>query len=101
MGRSFNERFKENFSNFKHMHRKSKYATRLLDNRHLIGQINEITDIVYIGNKESHLNTLEKFCVYKETTNGNQINNKNTIRINKLFEVVIQGENSPSPHPRK
>jgi hypothetical protein len=88
-GRTLNERLKEHFNDFKHIYRKSKYSTQLLGNKHPIGQINEIMDVVYVGNKGSHLNTMEKFYIYKETTKGNQINDKNTVPTNKLFDVVI------------
>lgn len=44
-----------------------KYATDLVDNKHPTGQINEIITTVYVGNKGSHLNTMEQFYIYKDT----------------------------------
>jgi len=38
------------------------------------------------------MDTIEKYYTYKETKNGNQINDKNTIKQNKIYDAVIQGE---------
>ena len=38
------------------------------------------------------MDTIEKYYIYKETKNGNQINDKNTVKPNKIYDVVIQGE---------
>jgi len=42
------------------------------------------------------MDTIEKFYIYKETKNGNQINDKNTIKQNRIYDAVIQGENDRS-----
>ena len=39
------------------------------------------------------MDTLEKFHIYKETKLENQINDKNTVKQNVLFDKIIQ-ENS-------
>jgi len=39
------------------------------------------------------LGAIEKFYIYKETKNGNQINDKNTVKQNRIYDAVIQGEN--------
>jgi len=36
------------------------------------------------------MDTIEKYYIYKETKNGNQINDKNTIKQNKIYDAVIQ-----------
>jgi hypothetical protein len=40
------------------------------------------------------IDTIEKFYIYQETTRGNQISGKNTVAVNKLFDVIIQLENT-------
>ena len=36
--------------------------------------------------------TIEKFYIYKETKNCNEVNDKNRVKLNKFYDVVIQGE---------
>jgi len=55
----------------------------LLENHDSIGQIDDIMEILYITNKDRLMDTIEKYHIYKETKNGNQINDKNTIKQNK------------------
>ena len=38
------------------------------------------------------MDTMEKFYIYSETRNSNQINDKTTVRPNKIFDTVLQGE---------
>jgi hypothetical protein len=46
-------------------------------------------DILYITNKGTHMNTIEKYHIYKATKEGKQINNKNTVGKIKIFETVL------------
>jgi hypothetical protein len=41
------------------------------------------------GKKETHLNSVEKFHIYKETLLDNQLNDKHTVTYNKIFETVL------------
>jgi len=34
--------------------------------------------------------TLEVFRIYKETKAGNQINDRLTVRVNEIFETIVQ-----------
>jgi len=56
----------------------------LLDNNHSIGSIDDIMEILYITNNSRLMDTIEKYYIYKETNNGNQINDKNTVKQNKI-----------------
>jgi len=49
----------------------------------------DIMDIVHIEKKGTMLDTLEKYYIYRETQNGNQINGKLTVRKNSIFENLI------------
>jgi hypothetical protein len=42
------------------------------------------------------MDTIEKYYIYKETKEENQINDKNAIKQNKSYEAVIQGETGRS-----
>jgi len=38
------------------------------------------------------MDTIERYHIYKETKNGTQINDKNTVKPNRIYETIIQGE---------
>jgi len=69
----------------------------LLENRHSIGHIDDIMEILYINNKGRLMDTIDKYYIYKETKNGNQINDKKTVNQNKICDAVIQVETGRSP----
>ena len=72
----------------------------LLDNRHSIGNMEEIIDIFHVVKKGKLMDTLERFHIYKETKNENQINDRHTIVQNILFNIILQNYASrwhPSP----
>jgi len=73
---------------------KSNFATHLIDNNHSIGSINEIMKILYTTTQGRFLDTIERFHIYKETRANNQINDKNTVRPNAIFNV-INSHNQP------
>ena len=64
----------------------------LIENNHSIGHIDDIMEILHITNKGRSMNTIEKYRIYKETKNCNQINDKNTVKPNKIYDVIIHGE---------
>jgi len=35
---------------------------------------------------------MEKYYIYNETKNGSQINDKNTVKPNKIFKAILRGE---------
>jgi hypothetical protein len=39
-----------------------------------------------------HLDTVEKFYIYRETEDNNQLNDKHTIIHNKIFETITENE---------
>ena len=47
-------------------------------------------DIKHITNKVKMLNTMEKLYIYKETKIDNQLNDKCTVKRNKIFDMLIQ-----------
>ena len=83
-GNSFYTKFREHFNEFKHGNGCSKFAQHLLENRHSIGPIDEIMEVVHTVKKGRMMDTLEKFHIYKETKLENQINDENTITRNIL-----------------
>jgi hypothetical protein len=103
-GRTFRVRFKEHFQDFKHGHMKSKFAQPLIENGHCFGLIHNIMEIIYTTRRGKQMDKMENFYIFKETRNNNQINDRNTVKSNPIFDVVVRGEtdrvhtsNSPKP----
>ena len=90
IGQSFHQRYKEHFHDYKFNIRKYSFATHLLDNNHSIGPINEIMEVLHTAKKERYMDTLEKFYIYAETRNNNQINGKNTVEL--VRNLVAHGD---------
>ena len=40
------------------------------------------------------MDTIERYHIYKETKNRNQINDKNTVKPNSIYETIIQEESN-------
>jgi hypothetical protein len=88
-GRSFRTRFSEHFRDYKHNIHKSKFAQHLLNSGHSIGPIDDIMGIIYTTNKGRLMDTIERFYIHKETHMYNQINDKNTVKPNFIFDTLI------------
>ena len=54
-GRPFLKRFQENLRNFKYGNGKSRFAQHLLDNKHAIGPMEDIMEILHIEKKKEKL----------------------------------------------
>jgi hypothetical protein len=48
-------------------------------------------EILHVINKGRSMDTIEKFHIYKETKNCNQINVKNTVKPNIIFDIEVRG----------
>ena len=79
-------RFQEHFRDFKYGNGKSKFVQRLLDNRHAIGQTENIMEILHVKKKASMINTPERFYINNETKIDNQINDKGTVKQNTFTQ---------------
>jgi len=38
------------------------------------------------------MDTIERYYIYSETKNGTQINDKNTVKPNGIYETILRGE---------
>jgi hypothetical protein len=88
-GRPFKTRFQEHLRDFKYGNSRSKFAQQLLENKHAIGPMEDIMDIIHVTNKGNMMDTLERYYIYKETVSNNQINDKLTTKPNPIFDAVI------------
>jgi len=57
--------------------------------------IEEIMEVLQTTKKGRHMDTVEKFYIFKETRINNQINDKNTVNPNAIFEALL------GPYKRK
>jgi len=64
----------------------------LIENHHSIGHIDDIMEILHITNNGRSIDTTEKYYIYIETKNCNQIIDNNRVKPNKIYDVVIHGE---------
>ena len=70
-GRPFRVRFQEHVRDFKYNNNRSKFTQHLVDNKHAIGNMEEIMEVTHMKKKGKMLDTLEGFHIYKETKAGN------------------------------
>ena len=88
-GRPFKVRFQEHVRDFKYNNNRSKFAQHLIQNKHAIGKMKDIMEVVHVTKKGKILDTLEGFHIYKETKAGNQSNDRITVRENAIFETMV------------
>jgi hypothetical protein len=91
-GRPFLFRFREHFRDYKYANNKSKFAQHFLEEGHSFGPIDDKMDTIILANKGRMLDTIERFYIYRETQRDNQINDKLTVRSNKIFEALVQND---------
>jgi hypothetical protein len=85
-GRSFRTGFQERYRDFRYSSAGSGFAAHLLEGQRLIGRINDIMEILHITREARAMDTTERCHIYKETKNGNQINDKNTMKPNSIMK---------------
>ena len=49
-----------------------------------------IVEVLHVIKKGSMMNTLERFHIYNVTKLDSQINDKGTVKINIIFDTIIQ-----------
>jgi hypothetical protein len=93
-GKSFRKRFNEHRNAFRFNHHTSNFATHLIEESHSFGPIYNTMQILKRHSKCTHLNTIERFYIYAEYVNNNQLNDKHTVSPNSIFEA-LQRPNLP------
>jgi hypothetical protein len=73
-GRKFRVRFKEHARDIRSNKGNTGYASHILNTGHTHGTIEDTLQVVSIHNKGPHLNTLERFHIYKERKTGTILN---------------------------
>jgi hypothetical protein len=90
-GCNLKNRFKEHLLSFKNNNYTSKFL-HLLETGHAFGKIDDIMEILYYDKKGRHLDTMERYYIYRETMKNNQLNDKHTITCNRIFGTIIKRE---------
>ena len=78
-GRPFRVRYREHYNDFKYSNNRSTFAQHFINEGHSFGPMDEILNIIHYERKGKMLDTLENFYIYRETKNGNQINDRLTV----------------------
>jgi len=63
-GSPFKVRFQEHVRDFKYNNNRSKFAQHLIDNKHAIGKMEDIMEVVHVTKKGKMMDTLEGFHTY-------------------------------------
>jgi hypothetical protein len=69
----------------------------LLEKKRSIGHVNDTMKVLFTTTKGKLMDTVQKFHIYKETGNNNQINDKNTVKPNAIFDITVR-ENTTRAH---
>jgi len=86
--------FAKLFREFKYANKKSKFVQHILENNHSIGPIDSIMKVLYSTNKGKLMDTMERFYIYKATHDNIQINDKNMVKPNIIFDTIMCEEAS-------
>jgi len=89
-GRSFAVRFREHKYSFKTNCYTSNYAKHILEQSHSLGPIQDTMQIIQYQNKGNHLNTIERFYIYKEFNKDNHLNDEHNISPNSIFDTLLK-----------
>jgi hypothetical protein len=89
-GRNFAARFNEHKIAFRTNSHSSKFAQHLVEQEHSFGTINDTMQVLKRQKKGAQLNKIEKFNIYSEDTNDNDLNDEQTIFPIKLFDAILK-----------
>ena len=102
-GRSFTQRFKEHKNAFRSNRNTSNYAKHALEHSHPFGPIHETMQISQYQGKGAHLNTTERYFIYREFSNNNHLNDEfnitpqQNVRCLAKTPLATQKPNHPAP----
>ena len=88
IGRNFKIGYSEHLPAFRNGSINSSFAQHLLEHGHAFGKVEDIMEILCFNKTSVRLNTPEKCRIHNETKSDNQLNEKNTVFHNKIFEAI-------------
>jgi hypothetical protein len=89
-GRRFKIRYRQHPLSCRIGDNKSTSAQHVIKNDHNMGKTEDIMKVVYKKTKSRHLDKMGKYYKYKETKKGTQINDKNMVMKNRIFDTVVK-----------
>jgi hypothetical protein len=87
-GRTFNIRYKEHIQAIRSNHNSTGNASRILNTGHAYGSITDAMGVIHTGRKGKHLNSLEKYHIYKISKDELHMNDTNFEAHNPIFQVT-------------
>jgi len=89
-GQSFTQRFKEHRNAFKFNRNTSNYTKHALE--HPFGHIQDTMQVLQYKKKGTHLNTIERFFIFKEFSINNHLNDEFNITPNRIFKTLLKAQ---------
>jgi hypothetical protein len=86
-GRTFNTRYKEHIHAIRSNNANYKYSNHILNMEHTYGTTTVTMDVIRTGRKGRHLNTLEKYHIYKISRNLH-MNDAHIETHNPIFQTL-------------
>jgi hypothetical protein len=93
MGRTFKTRYKEHIQAIRNNNGNSGYSKHMLNTGHTYRSVIDTMKVLKMQRKEMHLNTLERYYIYKMRKNGIQMKDTCIDTHNPIFKI-IQEENN-------
>jgi hypothetical protein len=93
-GRSFRLKYNEHLRDYRYNTNKSRFAQHVAENKHSFGPIDDIMTALHKTHKGRMMDTMERYHIFKETKSKNQMNDKNTIKPNIIFETIVQEQSN-------
>jgi hypothetical protein len=73
-GRTFSTRYKEHIHDIRSNNGKSGYSNHILNTGHAYGVMTDTMDVITTGRKGKHLNTLERYNIYRTSRENLHMN---------------------------
>jgi hypothetical protein len=84
----FNTRYKEHIHAVRRNNANSRYSNHILSMGHTYGTITDTMDVIKMGRKGRHLNTLERYHIYKISRNNLRMNDTHIETHNPIFQTL-------------
>jgi hypothetical protein len=89
-GRTFKIRYKEHIQAIRNNNSNSGYLNNILNTAHTYGTTTDTIDVIRYGRKGRHLNTLEKYHIYRISKTNVHLNDTYNETHNTIFQVIYE-----------
>jgi len=97
-GKSFTVWFNEHKNAFRTNSHTSKFTQYLIEHNHSLNIIHNTMQVLKHHGEGALLNKVERFYIYAESTTNNNLNDNQTIFLNKIFGILLKSHHSQM-HP--